>query len=102
MLEKLSRGCFVFKYCRKIVTNAELLRCSSPSKITLVHDTDWHSKMTLEDELPLSIDASIYANVARSFNHRCNLFNGLSAFFPFRCANLHPCCTSCMYLMLIV
>ena len=69
-LEQLSRGCFVFEYVGEVVTNAELLTRGVGDKYSLALDAHWQSEVNEGDESLLSINASMYSNVARWLNHR--------------------------------
>jgi hypothetical protein len=53
-----------------VVTNAELLRRRNRSKYSIALDADWKSEVTQGDESLLSIDSTVFTNVARWLNHR--------------------------------
>ncbi|WCJ39928.1 Histone-lysine N-methyltransferase SUVR4 [Euphorbia peplus] len=77
-VKSLKKGSFVCEYIGEIVTNQELYDRNKERAITqekhtypVLLDADWGSERILKDEEALCLDATLFGNIGRFVNHRC-------------------------------
>lgn len=74
-LQPVPTGSFLFEYVGQVCTNSESLQREKDGTrtywYTLSLDADWKAEAAANDRDALCLDGTLYGNVARFVNHRC-------------------------------